>query len=248
MRQQLGKILLTLLIIFLAWWFDSANNTSILIVSSIIVILLTLANILALCMIKFDNNTMLYNNLFENDKTKELEHLLFQKGIKVKLYTYANSNLTVSLLPSSRLTVVLSQPILNIFNRNACIDMIYHEIGHFEYRKYHISEIINISLNITFICIGLTILYFSKIILGSAFIGIIIEFPFTFYFLKLRSILKKELFLHEEFYADKYAYTQIPNCKLINTYKEMIKYDSNINKEYIYLKIKKLEEKYGTHK
>jgi Zn-dependent protease with chaperone function len=247
MKQQLGNIVLLIIIILIACWFNYSNNRIILITSIFILLLLVFANIMTMYIIKSKSNNQLYDNLFQNKKTELLEYMLSQKGIKVKIYTYLNNNLTVSLLPSSTLTVVFSLPMLNMFSESNCIDMIFHEIGHFKFREFHISEMFNITLNIIFLCFCLTILYLSKIILGSALWGCIINFLFTYLFLKIHSILRNKLFLYEEFYADKYAYNKIPNCQLIDIYKKISKYNY-VNREYIELKINKLEENYGTHK
>lgn len=247
MKQQLGNILLIIIIIFIAYWFDYTDNMIILITSIFILFLFVFANIITMYIIKSKSNNQLYNNLFQNKKTELLEYMLSQKGIKAKIFTYLNNDLTVSLLPSSNLTVVFSLPMLNMFSESNCIDMIFHEIGHFKFRKFYISEIFNITLNVIFLCFCLTVLYLSKITLGSALWGCIINFLFTYLFIKIHSILRNKLFLYEEFYADKYAYKKIPNCQLIDIYKKISK-NNNVNREYIKLKINKLEEKYGTHK
>jgi Zn-dependent protease with chaperone function len=204
----------------------------------------SISNIIAVYFRQHKNNKTYYSNLFETNKTKELLSYFRCKGIKLKIYVYKDNCLNASLLPSSKIIVVLSKRMLDVFDKKDCISIIYHELGHYNYRRYHIQNISNYIINILFISTCLFLLYCNKIIFGTSAWGILAIFPFEYLFMKGNDKFQKKLFLNEEFYADRYSSINTGGKNLEDIYIKIIHLDNNANKLYISKKIENLKKEY----
>ena len=242
--RKFGHHIVVMILIVLSLVFDIMNNTYIIYLSIGIISISVVANLMV-SFICNDNSCDTYPNLIETYKTKKLKKNFKDKGVDVKIYSYTDDKLNASLLPSSHCIIIaLSQSLLGIFDEKECISIIYHELGHYAYRQYHIKDFANSLNNVMFLSLCLGLLFLSKLYSGTSVWGIFIIPLLGFLFIELYSMLNKRLFLIEEYYADKYSYLRTGRKDLVEIYNKMILFDNTVNVNYVLKKIENINRIY----
>lgn len=202
----LGLILAVMVLIMSALAFDIIDNAYVVYFSIGIISLCIIANLVVSTARKYRNSSDIYPNFIETYQTKRLVDYFKGEGIDMRIYSYVDNKLNASLLPSSCITIALSQGLLSAFNEKECISIIYHELGHYDYRQYHINDVISGLNNVIFLSLCFGVLFICKVCCGTSIWGILIIPLLGFILVRLYSLLNKRLFMIEEFYADKYSY------------------------------------------